>query len=317
MQLSEHSGLVISVVISTFNRAELLSHVLQSLSEQTAAKYCFEVIVVDNNSRDNTRSITEGYCHDYENFRYCFEKQQGLSHARNRGWQEANGLYVAYLDDDCKVPAQWIAVAKKIIERQLPGVFGGPYYSFHRTSKPNWWKDSYEQFGLSDTARALIPGELLRGANIFLQRRLLQMMDGFDIKYGMTGNNIDFGEESELQRRIRATLPDELIYYDPELYIYHLVRPEKMTWRYIICSRFIGGRNIYKVFINTTTHETWLSHIKFPVVAALTIFRLFASLIGGVLRCNRKRYPYIQNYFYEKTFNYVQKLGIIYQHYTH
>ena len=139
------------------------------------------------------------------------------------------------------------------------------------------------------------------------------MIGGFNVKYGMSGKNIDFGEESELQKRIRAALPDDLIYYDPELYIYHLVRPEKMTWRYILVSRFVGGRNIYKVFRNDTTQETGLSQIKLTVVAALTIFRFFASLLVGVLRCDRKRYPYIQNYLYEITFMHVQKLGKNYE----
>jgi hypothetical protein len=143
------------------------------------------------------------------------------------------------------------------------------------------------------------------------------MIGGFNIKYGMSGKNIDFGEESELQRRIGAALPNELIYYDPELYIYHLVRPEKMSWRYIIYSRFVGGRNIYKVFGTDTTKETSLLQIKLPVVAAFTIFRFFVSLVVGVVRFDRKRYPYLQNYFYEKTFGYVQKLGFIFERYTH
>jgi glycosyltransferase involved in cell wall biosynthesis len=317
MKISENSEKVISIVICTFNRAELLSDVLQTLIEQTIESSCYEVIVVDNNSQDNTRYITEGFCRDYVNIRYCFETRQGLSHARNRGWREANGLYVAYIDDDCKVPTQWLTVARKIIDKRSPSVFGGPYYSYHCTSIPFWWKDSYEEFGLSDTARALIPGELLRGANIFIKRRLLRMIGGFNDEYGMSGDNIDFGEESELQRRIRATMPDELIYYDPDLYIYHLVRPEKMTWRYIICSRFVGGRNIYKVFRDDTTQETGLSQIKLPVLAILTIFKFFASFLVGVLRCDRKRYPYLQNYLYEKTFFHVQKLGFIYERYTH
>lgn len=317
MRLSENSGQLISIVICTFNRAELLSDVLQTLSEQTLEASCYEVIVVDNNSQDNTRYITEEFCRGYANIRYCFEARQGLSHARNRGWREANGLYVAYVDDDCVVPAQWLTVARKIIEQESPGVFGGPYYAHHFTSVPYWWKESYEGFGLSDTARALIPGELLRGANIFIKRRLLQITEGFNDAYGMSGKNIDFGEESELQKRIRSAMPDELFYYDPELYIYHLVRPEKVTWRYIMRSRFAGGRNIYKVFRDDTTQETSLSQITLPVLAGLTIFRFFASFLVGVLLRNRGRYPYLQNYLYEKTFMHVQKLGFIYERCTH
>ena len=313
----EYSELAISVVICTYNRAELLANALQTLCEQTINKFHYEVLVVDNNSKDNTRAVTKDFCRSYPNIRYCFEKRQGLSHARNRGWREANGLYVAYVDDDCKVPTQWLTVAKKIIEEQSPSVFGGPYFGYRYTSIPYWWKESYRDFRLSDTARALTPGELLRGPNIFIRRRLFQMIGGFNVKYGMSGKNIAYGEESELQRRIRAAMPDELIYYDPELYVYHLVPSEKMTWRYILNSRFVGGRYIYKVFRGDTTQATGLSQIKLPVLAILTIFRFFASFLVGVLRCDRKRYPYLQNYLYENTFIHVQKLGMIYEQIIH
>ena len=316
MQFSENSRKVISVVICTCNRAELLSDALQTISEQTLETSCYEVIVVDNNSQDNTRYITEGFCRDYANIRYCFETRQGLSHARNRGWREANGSYIAYIDDDCKVPTQWLAVAKKIIEQQAPSVFGGPYYGYLYTSIPYWWRKGYEGFGLSETARVLTDGEYLRGANIFIKRRLLQTIGGFNDEYGMSGKNLDFGEESDLQRRIRRVMPDELIYYYPDLYIYHLVRPEKMTWRYIIHSRFVGGRNIYKVFKDDTSQETSLSQIKLPLLAALTIFRFLVSFLVGVLLRDRKKYPYLQNYLYEKTFMHVQKLGFIFERYT-
>lgn len=313
MKDSGNSGIMISVVICTFNRAELLNDVLATLSKQTLEPTRYEVIVIDNNSQDNTRDITEGFCRNYPNIRYFFETRQGLSYARNRGCQEAKGKYLAYIDDECKVPEQWLAVAMNVIDRFSPIVFGGPYYSYHKTSIPCWWKEGYGEFRLSDTARSLIPGELLKGANIFVQRRLIKKVGGFNVNLGMSGTKIDFGEESELQRRIRETMTDGLIYYDPDLYIYHLFRPEKMRWRYQIQSRFVGGRNISKIFCDDTAHTTSLSRIKLPVYATLTIFIFLASFFIGVLRLNRKRYPYLQNYLYEKTFGYVQTFGLIYE----
>ena len=92
----------ISVVVCTFNRAQLAATAIESLCEQTADKSQYEVIVVDNNSQDNTREVTEDFCSRYPNLRYCLEEEQGLSHARNRGWRESRGVYVAYVDDDCR-----------------------------------------------------------------------------------------------------------------------------------------------------------------------------------------------------------------------
>jgi glycosyltransferase involved in cell wall biosynthesis len=313
----DYSDLAISVVICTYNRAELLANALQTLCEQTINNFRYEVLVVDNNSMDNTRAVTENFCRSYPNIRYCFEERQGLSHARNRGWREANGTYVAYIDDECKVPAHWLAVANLIIKKLSPAVFGGPYYGYHNSSTPRWWKKSYESFEHSKMPRALSDGEYLRGANIFIQRNLLAMIGGFNPELGMTGKKLAFGEESNLQRRIRATMDNDIIYYDPELYIYHLVRPEKMTWRYILKSRFAGGRHIYTVFFDNTSKKSRLPQLQLLVQTIATFFMFFADIFIGMLKRDRKHYPYLQNYLYEKSFGHVQKLGFIYERYTH
>ena len=317
MQHSENSGLLISVIICTYNRAELLTNGLQTLCEQTLVMSNYEVIVVDNNSQDNTRAVTKDFCRRYPNIRYLFETRQGLSHARNRGWREAKAPYVAYIDDECKVPPQWLATAKQIIDRLSPAVFGGPYFGYLDTLPPRWWKESYEAFEPWDTARALSEGEYIRGGNLFIQHRLLDLMGGFDVTLGMSGNKLGYGEESHFQRRIRATLPDELLYYDPELYAYHLVRPEKMTWHYILSSRFSSGRHIYTVFWGNTPKTARLPHLQLLLQAVFTFLRFFAGFFIGVLRRDRKRYPYLQNYLYEKTFDHVQTLGLIYERYIH
>ena len=317
MKESEDSGKMFSVIICTYNRCDLLVNALQALSGQTLEKSNYEVIVVDNNSQDNTRDITEGFSLKFPNIRYCLETQQGLSYARNRGWRQSNGTYVAYIDDECKVPTKWLAVAKQIIECQSPAVFGGPYYGYHNSSMPCWWKKSYESFELSETARNLRPEENLRGANIFIQRNLLEMTGGFSIELGMSGEVLAYGEEADLQKRIRTTMPNVLIYYDPDLYIYHLVRSEKVTWRYILCSRFAGGRHIYTVFCDDIPEVSGLYKIGLLLKAILTIFIFFASFLIGVLRLDRKRYPYLQNYLYENTFMHVQTFGLIYERILH
>ena len=317
MKNLDNSELSISVVICTYNRAELLVKGLQTIFDQTLTMSHYEVIVVDNNSIDNTRAVTEDFCRRFPNIRYFFETQQGLSYARNRGWREAKGAYVAYIDDECKVPLQWLAIAQQIIDQLSPAVFGGPYHGYLNSSPPRWWKESYETFEHCDTARILSPGEYVRGGNIFIQRRLLELMGGFEVALGMSGNKLSYGEESHFQRRMRATMPDELIYYDPKLYTYHLVRPEKMTWRYILSSRFSSGRHIYTVFWDNTPQPHMLPHLQLLALAVLVSLRFFADLFIGVLRRDRKRYPYLQNYLYENTFGYVQTLGLIYERYIH
>ncbi len=313
MQYSANSSLQISIVVCTQNRADLLADLLQTLCEQDLPKTCFEIIVVDNDSKDRTRRITENYCYHYDNVRYCMELQHGLSYARNRGWLEAKGEYVGYVDDDCKVPTQWLTVTKEIIDQIAPAAFGGPSYPFYNSPKPCWWKDNYGTLEHSEEARSLHQSEFLIGCNIFVRRSVLKDMCGFDNTLGMYDQNLGYGEESELQTRMRSTMTDEIIYYDPRLFVYHLVRPEQMTWFWILNSRFVGGRYSYYVINDNNPKSARPSKLKLLAQAILILLRLPIDIIVGILRLDREQYPYLQNYLYENTFKYVRDLGVIYE----
>jgi len=244
LQSIELSSPLISVVICTYNRVDIFVDALKTICNQTLDASFYEVIVVDNNSSDNTAHVTKDFCEQFSNVRYCFESKQGLSHARNRGWREAQGVYVAYIDDDCKVPEQWLGVAKDIIERFSPGVFGGPFYAFYNTHKPMWYKDSYGSHVPFKEEKALNSQESVKifGGNMFFCRALLEALGGFDVKLGMCGEKIAYCEETALILHISNTMTDELIYYDPRLYVFHLVRKKKMTVRWFVCSWFTIGQ---------------------------------------------------------------------------
>ena len=66
----------ISVVVCTYNRDQMLPECLESLSNQRVDKNLYEVIVVDNNSKDNTQEVANGFVRKYSNFRYLFEPEQ-------------------------------------------------------------------------------------------------------------------------------------------------------------------------------------------------------------------------------------------------
>jgi glycosyltransferase involved in cell wall biosynthesis len=241
------------------------------------------------------------------------ESQHGLSYARNRGWLEAQGEYVGYVDDDCKVPTQWLSMAKEIIDQIAPAIFGGPSYPFYNSPKPCWWKDNYGTLEHSEEARSLHQSEFLIGCNIFVRRSVLKDMCGFDNTLGMYDQNLGYGEESELQTRMRSTMTDEIIYYDPRLFVYHLVRPKQMTWFWILNSRFVGGRYSYYVINDNNPKSARPSKLKLLAQAILILLRLPIDIIVGILRLDREQYPYLQNYLYENTLKYVRDLGVIYE----
>src|SRR3989344_2536998 len=99
---------IVTVVVCTYNRSDLLYKCLESLVRQTVSKNLYEVLVVDNNSKDNTQQAVKRFIKTYVHIRNIKTDVQGLSHARNIGWKHAKGEYIAYIDDDAIAEPDWI-----------------------------------------------------------------------------------------------------------------------------------------------------------------------------------------------------------------
>ena len=100
----------ISIVIPTYNRAGTIERALDSVFAQTFQD--FEVIVVDDGSRDATRERVALYG---DRVRYIYQENQGCSAARNRGIAEARGAFVAFLDSD----DEWLPLKLDVQVRYL------------------------------------------------------------------------------------------------------------------------------------------------------------------------------------------------------
>ena len=100
----------ISVILCTYNRCQSLAKTLESIAVSVLPESVeWEVVVVDNNSKDQTREVIEDFCRrNAGRFRYIHESQQGLSHARNAGIREARGEILAFTDDDIIVDNKWL-----------------------------------------------------------------------------------------------------------------------------------------------------------------------------------------------------------------
>ena len=310
---NEERAFLVSVIVCTYNRAEQLKECLATLCVQTLDGSEYEVLVVDNNSTDETGTATKQLAQRYPYLHYIQESRQGLSHARNRGWQLARGAYVAYIDDDCRVPSHWLAVAKEVIELVSPAAFGGPYFGFYRSSKPPWFLGRYVSHIQGKEARPLEQHEYLDGMNMAFRRPLLQKLGGFNPNLGMCGKKVAYGEETDILRRIRATVPNEVIYYEPRLFVHHLVRPEKMTLYWNLRQRFIDGRYSIRAFHGDNSPVRGKSQLLKEAVWTLMAFGIDISF--GVLQRDSTRYPYVQNYLYEHTFGYLRTLGKLWEQY--
>lgn len=304
-----------SVVLCTYNRCDLMAAALKSLYEQTLAPSLHEIIVVDNNSTDGTRQHVAEISRQYPHVRYCFEAQQGLSHGRNTGFQSARGQYVAYVDDDCTVPREWLEIAQDVIVHVAPALFGGPYQPFYASLKPKWYLDRYGTYDDGPVARILDHNEYLSGTNLFIRRSLLEQLGGFHTGVGMAGTRLGYGEETAFQRHVRRERQDEMIYYEPRLVVFHLVRSEKMQLSWCAKQMFISGRDWQRVLYETATERAHA--IRACLYGIRALLALVKDMAIGILARDRIRYPFIENYLYEVVFVHLQALGSTYEQVTH
>lgn len=243
----EATATVVSVVICTYNRAHLLKIALESLEKQTINKAVYEIIVVNNNCTDATVKVVHEFMERFANCRMIHEANQGLSHARNRGYKEAKGKYIAYLDDDAKAPINWVEEMTDFIERRPDvDVFGGPYYEYSFDPIPEWLPSSIRSHTLGNVEHALGPDEWIHGCNMVLSKSILEKYGGFNINFGMKGKTIGYGEETELLLRIRNDKAD--LYYVPSLHVKHVIDTEKCSLTWHLRSYYADGKYSTAVF---------------------------------------------------------------------
>ncbi|GAB1469198.1 hypothetical protein MASR2M66_00740 [Chloroflexota bacterium] len=131
----------ISVIICTHNRAAFLPKVIEQLCDQDYPVNRFEVIIVDNCSSDDTSDVVKRLIPNCKlTLRLVQEPRPGVTFARNRGAEEANYPYLAYLDDDCSVGADWLSqlVSGFGLSDQVSVVAGRVILSLDHQPCPDW-----------------------------------------------------------------------------------------------------------------------------------------------------------------------------------
>src|SRR5206468_10072737 len=98
-----------SVIVCTYNRCVSLERTLSALRAQEVPRsMTWEVLVVDNNSLDDTKRVVAEHAAAFSRIRYLFESSQGLSHARNAGIAAARGRFLLFTDDEVAPEPDWV-----------------------------------------------------------------------------------------------------------------------------------------------------------------------------------------------------------------
>lgn len=228
----------ITVIICTYNRCRTVTESLDSVAAQNMPDSAeWEVIVVDNNSTDETQQVLAEYCRRHPRFRCIFEAKQGLSHARNAGIANATGDILAFTDDDVIADPDWLRnLTGALHDGEWDGA-GGHIIPVWPGELPKWLsKEDFLILGpFTGFDKGPIPCELNcepYGGNAAFRRELFERCGVFRIDLGRNNKNLLGHEDLDLGKRFRAA--GARLRYEPNAIIRHPVPKGRMSKQYVL-----------------------------------------------------------------------------------
>jgi len=218
----------ITAILCTYNRCKSLATALDSVATQILPESVeWEVLVVDNNSHDQTREVVEDFCRrDPKHFRYFFEPQQGKSYALNAGIREARGGILAFLDDDVTVDPRWLDNLTAPLRNGEWAGTGGRTIPRRTFTPPDWLAPDgpysmmgilYAHFDLGDKPCEL--DQAPYGTNMAFRKEMFGKYGGFRTDMGPAPGSEIRNEDTEFGRRLLAA--GERLRYEPSAVVYH------------------------------------------------------------------------------------------------
>ncbi|PYU26752.1 MAG: hypothetical protein DMG30_01210 [Acidobacteria bacterium] len=243
--------LTISVILCSYNRATSLEKTLESLRQMSVPPNLkWELVVVDNNSTDNTRGVVEEFARTSGlNVRYMFEPGQGSSRARNTGVANSTSEIIAFTDDDVEVSPEWLReLAGAFTEFDCMGVGGRSIPTWNGLCRPDWLITAGRyrlvsgpilDFDLGDQARELRVAPW--GLNMAFRRVAFEKYGLFRTDLGISGSRrrITGGDTEFGNRLLRG---GEKIVYSPKAVVLHPVVQLRITKNYFLEYYFCLGR---------------------------------------------------------------------------
>lgn len=231
-------GPQITIAICTYNRAGYLKDTLDDLAEQTVDPDKFEILVVNNNSKDGTETVCEIFSKTQPefNFRYLKEKKQGLSFARNRAAREAHASVLLYIDDDVHLPHNFIENAMIYIEKRPSTMCaGGRIFVTFDDTDPDWIPDELmPMFGLHDLGDddQLYPASNFpRGGNMMIRKSVFDAFGYFDTHLGRKGTQLLGSEEKDFFEKLRKNGIE--MHYWADLELIHRIGANRLEKEYL------------------------------------------------------------------------------------
>jgi glycosyltransferase involved in cell wall biosynthesis len=284
----------VSVCIPTHQRAGLLARALEALVHQrVGSELDWEIVVANNNCTDDTPRVVSQYAERaIVPVSQVFEARPGVSYARNAAIAVATGEILAFIDDDIRPEASWLAAALNALECEGADLVGGRILPEWEAPPPAWLSandELYDYLGLmamSERRRLTYPfadRPRIWGGSMMVRRSTLDRVGVFNVSLGRIGAGLRHGEESDLIRRVlQAGL---VVVYDPAILVYHWVPRERMRRRYFW--RWVFGYAEGKAFYGGP-RPAGASRLGFPRWMYRSLLRQGLRLAGAPLSLRRQ-----------------------------
>jgi glycosyltransferase involved in cell wall biosynthesis len=231
---------MISVIIATRDRAPLLASVLEALSQQEWPGCPFEIVVVDNGSVDDTRTVVAtAAARSAAPIVYLREDTPGKSHALNAGVSTARGNLLVFTDDDMlPCSKDWLAAYIRALADTGADYATGRILPLWEAAQPRWLSPlMYGAIGVSDggtrrlnLSKGLNEQIMALGGNMAVRRPVLDRIGGWNPNLGKLQGTLRTGEDHEFALRMAAAGFTGV--YEPRASMYHRVPGDRLRLGY-------------------------------------------------------------------------------------
>jgi glucosyl-dolichyl phosphate glucuronosyltransferase len=254
----------VSIVISTLDRQQEVVRAIRSILEQGVDPARYEIVVIDNGSKDRTREVVAEIVAQHSNVRYFHEPRMGLSIARNRGTVESRAPIIAFFDDDGTAEPGWLqSMLQVFLDDPSAGAAGGLIQvGWPSRDKPDWMPTELQGYyggcDYGDARRYLAFPQYPYGPNMLIRREHLEAIGGFREEVGPTGQNIMAGDELDVFQRLYELRVK--VVYEPKAVVRHWVPAERLTRKWLLHRAYKHGfSNTRLAYIRArATRLTWL-----------------------------------------------------------
>lgn len=245
MPLPEPPAPKVTVAIPTYNRAKYLRQTLAGIAAQRFPRDHVEVLVIDNNSTDDTAEVVAAFADAWPAPRRIVETRQGLDFARNRAVAEARGEIIVFGDDDILVEPDWLAqITVPLLadaDARRIGAVGGEVVPVFPDGLPDWVREWHAPLAFRPDAGPLEAKHCPMGANLAFPRWMFERLGLFHTALDRAAGNYFSGGDSEMIRRVRAAGLE--VWFAPGAAVRHQMPAGRTTFRYAARHAFDSARS--------------------------------------------------------------------------